>query len=209
MTDGISAVSVQDGGASGNEGERLDVASGSLLIIDQFMLANRQFLIRLDQSSQTNHSGLSEKIERAVVDYGGCIVHLENGTYRLFRDPYQALIVLYPAHSSVASAAPDEDFGWVFERRAEFVPIGRVWVDTRCMVFVDSHQLQNQTLLSEYSALRQSRRDKPARDLLRASGAAVRYGFNRYGDELGVFRLGNEGIIALWPDVTSEGKAPG
>ena len=39
-------------------------------------------------------------------------------------------------------------------------------------------------------------------DLLRDNGGAVRYGFNRYGDELGIFSLaGNDDVLALWPTV--------
>jgi hypothetical protein len=54
-------------------------------------------------------------------------------------------------------------------------------------------------LLERYQQLWFSGQDKTARDLLRDNGGAVRYGFRRDGDELGVYQIPGEDVICLWP----------
>ena len=52
---------------------------------------------------------------------------------------------------------------------------------------------------------------KACRDLLRDNGGAVRYGFQREGDELGIYTIPDENVICLWPDLKEEvgaGDAP-
>ena len=67
--------------ASGNKRERIAVESGFLVMIDQFMLANPQFTERLED---TVDGDLSDK-DHLVKDYGGSVVELAPGTYRIER----------------------------------------------------------------------------------------------------------------------------
>lgn len=76
--------------------------------------------------------------------------------------------------------------------------LGRIFIETRCLVFIDAHHLRDPDLIHRYKELRDLRDDKAARDLLREYGAAVRYGFNRRGDNLGIFKLGQPDSFGLW-----------
>ena len=91
--------------------------------------------------------------------------------------------------------------GSLSDKRGNLRAISQIYVDTRCLVIVDAKLLADKSQLDEYQELRKSSKDKPARDLIRSYGGAVRYGFNRYGDELGVFRFSESNILALWPDI--------
>ena len=55
--------------------------------------------------------------------------------------------------------------------------------------------------MKKYKQLWFSGQDKACRDLLRDNGGAVRYGFQRYGDELGIYLVPDENLVALWPDI--------
>ena len=169
------------------EGEKLVITSGYLVAIDQFMLSNPQFLGRLGKEDDF------ERLISAVRAYGGYCDTIATGEYRVHRDPYQTVIVIAPL--------ADSNFDTIIARHDEMSPTGRVFIDTRCVVFVDSSLLFNQELLSQYSELRMQGSDKQARDLLRDHGGAVRYGFATHGDDLGVYQIQNENILALWPDV--------
>jgi len=183
---------------SGNISERLEVSSGSILVIDQFMLGNDQFLERL--SSDDN-------IESTVTDFGGCLVSISPGVYRVHRDPEHCFIVLYRIGDEGVESADDKDepdFAELLSSREQCSAVGQVFVDTRCFVCVDATFLSKKELLEEYRSLRKRRKEKSARDLLREKGATVRYGFRRYGDELGVFKIPDIDGLALWPDVVEQ-----
>ena len=79
--------------------------------------------------------------------------------------------------------------------------LGRVFVDTRCLAMIDRELLDDHGLLEKYNSLWFGGQEKACRDLLRDNGGAVRYGFRRYGDELGVYTSPDSDIICLWPDV--------
>ncbi|HQH27860.1 MAG TPA: hypothetical protein PLP17_10735 [Oligoflexia bacterium] len=181
--------------------EHLKVSSGRVLIIDQFMLANDQFLSKLkglDPGAATDSLGV------VAEQYGGCVVETAPGAYLVYRDPHQAVIVLQRGDGTAGQGneqVQEFDFAPVLDACARLEPAYHVFVDTRCLVFLDMELLFNKDVIDEYKTLRCRGKDKEARDFLRKSGAAVRYGFNRYGDELGVFQVPAENIIALWPDV--------
>ncbi|MCC6221333.1 MAG: hypothetical protein IT291_08855 [Deltaproteobacteria bacterium] len=191
----------------GNTGDELRVSSGYVVLIDQFMLGNSQFatpalsLLRSERSVRDISLDFKDLVER----YGGCLIELSPGLYRIFRDPEKMLMVMYSKFQGEAPGL-DESFD---ELRIEEMAqskrgvrtLGRVFVDTRCLVFVDVDLIRDEELLARYKLLRDGRRDKDARDFLRARGAVVRYGFQRLGDELGVFHMSEPRCIALWPDV--------
>lgn len=199
------APGIEDGRGTTNPNsrERLKVSSGLALIIDQFMLANNQFLGKISQLQGIEQE---DQLRYATRMFGGCIIRLEKGTYYVYRDPQQNLIVLTPAEGAGEESEEEQgsfDFGPVINAKGNLVPQYHVFVDTRCLVFIDAAKLFDQELIETYRQYRLSNSDKQGRDLLREHGAAVRYGFNRYGDELGVFELPEENIVALWPDVSS------
>ena len=70
--------------------------------------------------------------------------------------------------------------------------VGKVYVDTRCLAMIDRELLDDSSLLEKYHQLWFSGRDKACRDLIRDNGGAVRYGFQRYGDELEI-KMSEEG----------------
>lgn len=177
--------------------ERFEVRTGTVLVIDQFMIGNRQFLERVDAAA-----GNPTEIARVVRDYGGVSLALPNGTYRVHRFPERSFLFVVGEGQDAASEEEIESLiEDTWSTRSVRTASGRVFVDTRCLVFMDVNLLIDGELRRKYMQLRREERDKEARDLLRESGAAVRYGFNHRGDELGVFALPEYHALALWPDV--------
>lgn len=186
---GRSRGGFQRGGAeSGNQRERIAVESGFLVLIDQFMLANPQFTQKLVELIDAEPAAKDELIR----DYGGSVVEVEPGTYRIERDPYAYSIIVHREGSEVDSST-------IAERATD--SRGRVFVDTRCLAMIDRELLDDSSLLEKYQQLWFGGQDKACRDLLRDNGGAVRYGFQRYGDELGIYVVPGEDIVCLWPDV--------
>lgn len=176
---------------SGNKRERIAVESGHLVFIDQFMLANPQFIDRL----LTVIDASPEEKDKLIEDYGGCVVEVEPGTYRIERDPFAFSIVVHPeGYEADPEALPE---------RAT-ASRGHVFVDTRCLAMVDRELLDDSSLLQKYQELWFAGEDKACRDLLRDNGGAVRYGFQREGDELGIYTIPDENVICLWPDLKGE-----
>jgi len=179
------------GQVDGNERERISVESGFLVLIDQFMLANPQFIERLvaviDSEPQVK--------DQIIQDFGGVVVEVEPGTYRIERNPYAPSIVVHPEQDR-----PD------LETLKDTATAGKgeVFVDTRCLAMVDRELLDDSSLLEKYQQLWFSGQEKACRDLIRDNGGAVRYGFQRYGDELVVFVDPEMDVVCLWPSKSAE-----
>ena len=198
------------GFAAGKQPERLKVSSGFILVIDQFMLANAQFLALLPERGEGQSAAdwvgpNKAKIAQAVSRYGGVLLPLENSDWGVERDPGECVFVISRL-TEVDSAAAHQaaDLNVVLEARGNASPIGQLFIDTRCVVFADAGVLFDLAVLDRYTELRKAGQDKGARDFIREHGAAVRYGFNRNGDELGVFRLPDDSGYAFWPDVVED-----
>lgn len=174
---------------SGNQRERIAVESGYLVLIDQFMLANSQFANRILEVIDEAPEAKDEIIAR----YGGAVVSLTPGTYRIQRDPYAYSIIVHPD----GDAPETEDLS---ERAT--TASGHVFIDTRCLAMIDRELLDDSALLERYSQLWIGGQEKACRDLLRDNGGAVRYGFERFGDELGVYCVPDGDILCLWPEVS-------
>lgn len=174
---------------SGNERERIQVESGALVLIDQFMLANPQVLDAL----RGLLDDAPEAKDQVVKNYGGTVVNLEPDTYRIARDPYASTIIIHPDGEVVDAKS--------VQSNSDAKEMGHVYVDTRCLAMVDRELLDDIALLEKYQQLWVTGQDKACRDLLRDNGGAVRYGFERFGDELSVHFDKNDNIVALWPDV--------
>lgn len=171
---------------SGNQRERIAVESGSLVIIDQFMLANPQFHEKLLQIIDDG----PEAKDNLVKTFGGAVVNLEPGTYKIQRDPYAYTIIIHPEDSEIT--------------REEIVEQAKhdgteVLIDTRCLAMVDRELLDDTNLLEKYQALWFGNKEKACRDLIRDNGGAVRYGFNRTGDDLLVNTMDGSNVVGLWP----------
>jgi hypothetical protein len=171
---------------SGNQRERISIESGDLVLIDQFMLANGQFIEKmasvLDEAADVKN--------QVIREYGGKVISVTRGTYRIERDPFAYTIVVHPEGDSFGSAE-------AVKVATEL--LGEVNIDTRCLAMLDRELLDDNALLERYQQLWFSGQDKTARDLLRDNGGAVRYGFRRDGDELGVYQVPGEDVICLWP----------
>ena len=163
------------------------------MLIDQFMLANPQLTQKLLRVMDEG----AEAKDEVIKQYGGTVVELDPGTYRIERDPYAYTIVIHRSTS-----APDS--GSLIQRATENQ--GHVLVDTRCLAMIDRELLDDSVLLEKYQQLWFGGQEKACRDLIRDNGGAVRYGFRRYGDELGVYSVPDEDIVCLWPDVNEPGR---
>ena len=179
---------------SSNSSERLKVSSEKVIVIDQFMLGNAQLLQAVAEAG-----GDLEKLNMAARSYGGGILSLAKGDYDVLRDPHLQLIVLRPAsEGNNGASSEEEDLESIFDVFGPDVqPTFNVLVDTRCIALIDTAIFSRDTVVEKYCELRRSREDKKARDLLRDEGGAVRYGFNHYGDELGLYQT--KDLVALWP----------
>lgn len=181
---------------SGNQRERIAVESGFLVLIDQFMLANPNFVDKLIEIIDSD----AEKKTELIQYYGGQVISLTPGTYRIERDPFAQSIIIHPESNEVDSASLSE------KARTN---LGNVLIDTRCVAMIDRELLDDSNLLQKYQQLWFSGQDKACRDLLRDNGGAVRYGFHRQGDELGIYTVDNEDIVCLWSDVVPDSQADG
>src|SRR5690606_6262611 len=150
--------------------ERIQVESGALVLIDQFMLANQQVLDRLNELFDEQ----PEAKDELVREFGGAVVNVPPDIYRIERDPFASTIIIHPDGEKTEAASLREEMN---------TPVGRVFIDTRCLAMIDRELLDDLSLLQKYQELWQSGKDKACRDLLRDNGGAVRYGFQRFGDE--------------------------
>ncbi len=173
---------------AGNKRERIAIESGSLVLIDQFMLANPQFIEKMLNNIDEDASVKNDIIR----DYGGEVVDITPDTYGIQRDPYALSIIIHPSDMRV-------DKKEISSKMQE--PTGNVFVDTRCIAMIDRELLDDNSLLKKYQELWESGEDKACRDLLRDNGGAVRYGFCRYGDEFNVYVSDENNIVCLWPGV--------
>lgn len=173
---------------SGNHRERIAVESGNLVLIDQFMLANPDFVRKYNEIIDE----APEKKDALIGHFGGYVVSVTPGTYRIERDPFKFSILIHPEGESVDA----DDF-----QSEEVKQLGQVFIDTRCIAMVDRELLDDGGLLEKYQQLWFSGQDKACRDLLRDNGCAVRYGFSRNSDDLGVYLVAERDLVGLWPDV--------
>ncbi|MCC6933987.1 MAG: hypothetical protein IT292_12185 [Deltaproteobacteria bacterium] len=165
----------------------MTITSGKLIIIDQFMLSNKQFHAMIAPGYE------EANIREAVKRYCGFYVELPLGEYSVYRDPYQMIIVLAPLENG------EPDFSSIIDNHDELKASGKIFIDTRCVAFLDEDLLKDGVLLKEFTTLRLRGEDKQARDLIRNNGGAVRYGFSSVGDELTVHLSDDGKIVALWP----------
>jgi len=165
--------------SSGNQNERLEIVAGRAVVIDHYMPACPSFRRTLEESG----------MEKALSEFGGVSASLPNGTYSVLRNPYEKQMLVTPVGSNL------EDFKLAPEK---FQSLGKVFVDTRCLLILDESVLSDKNMLDSYREfwIDGTEGQKKARDLIRTKGGAVRYGFSRGSDEI------NVGVdaerLALW-----------
>ena len=157
-----------------------------MVLIDQFMLANPQFIEKMTKVVDEETTVKNDIIR----EYGGKVISVARGTYRIERDPFAYTIVVHPEGDAVEAAELVKD---------ATSELGELNIDTRCLAMLDRELLDDSALLERYQQLWFGGQDKACRDLLRDNGGAVRYGFRRDGDELAVFQVPGEDVICLWP----------
>lgn len=165
--------------SSGNQNERLDITSGEVVVIDHYMPACPPFRDALK----------ARGVKAAVAEYGGVVCPLPAGSYNVLRNPFNQQMLVAPLGSS------GDDFTIA---PGQYPELGKVFVDTRCLLVLDLAQLSSEELLENYRELwiDGTEGQKKARDLIRVKGGAVRYGFSRGSEELS---LGTDGErLAIW-----------
>lgn len=170
---------------TGNQRERIAVESGSLVMIDQFMLANPEFV---EAYAEIVDEPLAKKVS-LIQRFGGLVVDVAPGTYRIDRDPYRYSIVIHPEHIQGADASIEDGEA-----------AGTLYINTRCLAMIDRELLDDTSLLEKYQHLWFGGKDKACRDLLRDNGGAVRYGFSRYSDDLSVRLDRRDNLLVLAPE---------
>lgn len=183
---------------SGNQRERISIESGDLVLIDQFMLANPQFIERMSAIIDEETTVKNDLIK----DYGGKVISVTRGTYRIERDPFAYTIIVHPE-----GEAPHGET--VMDDASE--SLGDINIETRCLAMLDRELLDDSSLLERYQQLWFAGQDKACRDLLRDNGGAVRYGFKRDGDdldELVIHQIPGEDVICLWPRGIESASSP-
>ena len=148
------------------------------------MLANPQFIEKLNELLDEAPA----KKDDLIRHFGGEVVTLEPGIYRIERDPYRSSIVIHQN-----GKVPDKDE--LTEQTPE--SLGAVFVDTRCLAMIDRELLDDVALIEKYRQLWFEDQSKACRDLLRDNGGAVRYGFSRFSDDLEVYHDAEKNIILL------------
>jgi hypothetical protein len=164
-------------------------------LIDQFMLANPQFVDQLMKLVDEDPSTKDDLIR----EYGGYVVEIDPGTYRIQRDPYECLIIIHPEGDSA-------DIKKVASQM-QAVNGTEIFIDTRCVAMIDRELLDDTSLIEKYQQLWFGGQEKACRDLLRDNGGAVRYGFSSLGDELDVTVDEDENFICLRPASKTETAA--
>jgi hypothetical protein len=168
-----------------------------MVLIDQFMLANPQFVERLEGLVDSEPTAKDDLVR----EFGGQVVEVEPGTYRIERDPFAASIVIHQGNEGSESPAT------MVEQATEGA--GTVFVDTRCLAMIDRELLDDAALIQKYQELWFNNQEKACRDLLRDNGGAVRYGFSRFSDDLIVSRVPGDNVVCLRPEVMEQPAATG
>jgi hypothetical protein len=171
---------------SGNQRERITVESGEMVFIDQFMLANPEFTKEINRVID----GTPEEKNAVIKNFGGHLVELKPGIYRIDRNPFSMTIFVH------LDTIPFKRDSYSVE---DAQSIGDVYIDTRCVAMIDRELLDDLGLLEKYQHLWFGDQTKACRDLLRDNGGAVRYGFSKSKDNLSIKHFDKDNVICLIP----------
>jgi hypothetical protein len=180
---------------SGNQRERIAVESGSLVLIDQFMLANEDFIGDFIKVIDEE----TDKKEEVILRYGGIVLEVPSGTYKIDRDPQKFQIIIHKEDFEPEDVS-DEDDETSESGATDKQHEKTVYLDTRCVAMIDRELLDDSSLLEKYQQLWFSGQDKACRDLLRDNGGAVRYGFSRFHEDLKLAKSSTKDVVVLKSD---------
>ena len=163
--------------------ERVEVTSGVVVCMDQFMLSNPDFVNALPKDFNPQSSTFVEDVNQACKKFGGVAVKMNPGVFTVFREPYEGVLSLFSEYSK-----DDITLDVLDDLRDSEDSIGELVIDTRRIGVCDVSLCYKDRLMEECRKLRRENDSKGSRDLLRESGASIRYSFDkRPGEKLLVF----------------------
>ena len=171
--------------------EILEVSSGSIVAIDHFMLGSEAF------SSAVSDRKASDA-ESLFKGFGGCLLKLPKGKYKSYRDAKQQLVILFMENGNIDDTTVYDLAEELVENKEHYKQDDQICVDTRCFVLADMDIIRRRSTLEDYKNLRKEKKEKSSRDFLRERGAIVRYGFGKYGETMGVYKV-DDSTVAFWP----------
>jgi hypothetical protein len=171
--------------------ERVEIVSGVMLVIDQFMVGNPDFLRALPEEFKPESDDFFDALCDEAETYGGFALKLSPGSYTVYRNTYEKTIVVFPEFDA------DKVTEDKIEDTAENGEVlGSVILDTRCLAILDAAICFRENIIEAYRKLRIEDDDKAARDMIRENGASVRYGFSRRSEEIeGYFDDKNDIVV--------------
>jgi hypothetical protein len=172
--------------------ERVEIVSGIMLVIDQFMVGNPDFLRSLPEDFKPDSNEFFDLLSEEAEQYGGFALQVSPGSYTVYRNTFDKTIVVFP----------EFDAGKISEERIEDVAengevLGSVILDTRCIAILDAALCFRENIIEAYRKLRLENDDKGARDMIRENGASVRYGFSRRSEEIEGYYDENGDVVVL------------
>ncbi len=163
--------------------ERVEVTSGIVVCMDQFMLSNPDFVNSLPKDFNPQSPTFVADVNAACEKFGGVAVKMNPGVFTVFREPYEGVLSLFSEYSK-----DDIDLDVLDDLRDTTEAIGVLVIDTRRIGVCDVSLCYKDRLMEECRKLRRENDSKGSRDLLRESGASIRYSFDkRPGEKLQVF----------------------
>lgn len=172
--------------------EKVEIVSGLLLVLDQFMIGNPDFLRALPKDFQPDSEDFISDLYDQAEQFGGLAVKVSPGVYTVYRNTYDKTIALFPEFD--AEKVDDKKIDDIAEEGED---VGSVLVDTRCLVFFDAALCYRDRLIEQFRKLRREEDDKGARDMIRENGASVRYGFSRRSEEIDAYFDAQSDILVL------------
>ncbi len=160
-----------------------EVAFTQTEIVSPVMLSNPDFVNSLPKDFNPQSSAFVEEVNDACAKFGGVAVKMNPGVFTVFREPFEGVLSLFSEYSK-----DDIDLDVLDAIRDEEEPIGELVIDTRRIGVCDVSLCYKDRLMEECRKLRRENDSKGSRDLLRESGASIRYSFDkRPGERLQVF----------------------
>jgi hypothetical protein len=172
--------------------ERVEIVSGLMLVIDQYMIGNPDFLRALPEEFKPDSDEFYDALCEEAEVYGGFALQVSPGSYSVYRNTYEKTLVVFPEFD--AGKITSDRISEIAEKGEV---LGSVILDTRCIAILDAALCFRENIIEAYRKLRTENDDKAARDMIRENGASVRYGFSRRSEEIEGYFEENGDIVVL------------
>lgn len=159
--------------------ERVEIVSGVMLVIDQFMVGNPDFLRALPDDFNPESDEFFDALCEEAENFGGFALQVSPGSYTVYRNTFEKTLVVFPEFD--AEKVTEDKIEDIAEQGEV---LGSVILDTRCLAILDAALCFRENVIEAYRKLRLENDDKGARDMIRENGASVRYGFSRRSEEI-------------------------